>query len=90
MRQQLTLPLLPLLLLLLSLLLLLLHATANAVVHVFLNGQLLPQLYMRVCDDGVCVFPDGSLQPPLEATKHMHPVPGVNALRFEVCHGCTS
>jgi hypothetical protein len=53
-------------------------------VHVFLNGQLLPQLYMRVCDDGVCVFPDGSLQPPLEATKHMHPVPGVNALRFEV------
>ena len=39
---------------------------------------------MRVCDDGVCVFPDGSLQPPLEATKHMHPVPGVNALRFEV------
>lgn len=60
--------------------------TANAVAHIFLNGQLLPHLYMRVSDDGTLVFPDGTIQPPtLEGVNTLENLlPGVNTVRFEI------
>ncbi|KAG5191716.1 hypothetical protein JKP88DRAFT_295192 [Tribonema minus] len=39
-------------------------STLNALVHVFLNGRLVPRVYMRVGADGMCAFPDGTRRPP--------------------------